>query len=175
MMSFLIKLDKFVSLTAGSSACFRVRVFLWVCVRVCVCVPADLTCLQMAMCYISITVPSLCRDKLLLPLLLLLRLGAGMQLLLKSSPLNGPREGKMKTHFAFQWPDFSPRSCNFILIPLNHRGRGRMELKLKQYLWLVTYCESGLLKVTCHNVSGGEKKLNKHHCHPPRSWLSLPP
>ena len=156
MMSFLIKLDKFVSLTAGSSACFRVRVFLWVCVCVCVCVcacrfdlPADGNVLHF---YNS---PSLCRDKLLL-LLLLLRLGAGMQLLLKSSPLNGPREGKMKTHFAFQWPDFSPGSCNFILIPLNRCGRCRMELKLKQYLWLVTYCESGLLKVTCHNVK--EKK-----------------
>lgn len=33
-------------------------------------------------------------------------------------------------------------------------------MKLKQYLELVTYCDSALLKVTCHNVRGG------HHCQP---------
>lgn len=59
--------------------------------------------------------------------------------------------------------------CNFILIPLNHRSQDRMKLQLKEYLSLVTYCDSALLKVTCHNV---RKKLNKHRCHPPRLALS---
>lgn len=100
MMSFLIKLDKFVSLSAGSSACLLARVCESFCVCLCVRASpfADLTCLQMAMCYISITVSLSSTSAAASPP----AAQAGMQLCLKSSLLNGLREEKMNTYFAFQ-------------------------------------------------------------------------
>lgn len=63
--------------------------------------PADLTCLQMAMCYISITVsPSLSSTSAAAAAAAAAQ--PGMQLCLKSSLLNGLREEKMNMYFAFQ-------------------------------------------------------------------------